>query len=79
MLFRIENLNPENIKAPCKNAKFKGFDDNNNNKIYEIELNTLEDLMKLIKEVKTDISIFPSYKEDVLPTIEVNDCFEHDF
>lgn len=78
MLFRIENFNPKNIKAPCKNAKFKGFDDSNT-KIYEIELNTLEDLMKLIKEVKTDISIFPSYKDDVLPTIEVHDCVEHIF
>ena len=78
MLFRIENLNPTNIKAPSKNAKFKGFDDNDN-KIYEIELNSLEDLMNLMKEVKTDITIYPSYKTDVLPTIEVNDCFEHDF
>ena len=78
MLFRIENINPKNIKAPCKNAKFKGFDDNDT-KIYEIELNSLEDLINLMKEVKTDISIFPSYKNDVLPIIVVSDCYEHNF
>lgn len=75
MLFKIENLNPKNIKAPCKNAKFKGFDDSNT-KIYEVELNSLEDLMNLIKEVKTDISIFPPHKDDVLPIIEVHNYCE---
>ena len=75
MLFKLETVNPRNTKKPCKNAIFKGFSDSND-KIYEVEINTLEELMSLIKEVKTDIDIFASDREDVLPIITIHDQFE---
>lgn len=53
---------------PCEKAEFQGIDEYANNK-YTIEINTLEDLQELIKEVgdiiigESEIEIYDDYRE----------------
>lgn len=53
---------------PCEKAEFQGIDEYANNK-YTIEINTLEDLQELIKEVdciiidESTIEIYDDFRE----------------
>lgn len=60
---------------PCKNAKLIDRDTFNNLDIYHVELNSLEDLIALQKEVNEPI-IFRWYRnESDIPELEIYDTF----
>ena len=81
MKFSISRFSTS-IKAPSSKAKFTGFDDLSNDKQYEIEIRTVKDLFKLMKENNCGITINHPYEEDGLYEIIVNDddyCDEEEY
>lgn len=70
MKLKIERISGD-ARKPHPDARFTHFDDTNG-KHYTIELDTIEQLLDIVKYNNTDISIFPPVDDEPY-TIYVND------
>lgn len=71
MKFKISRISLSK-KKPHPKAEFVGFDDYDNKK-YTIDIDSVEQLLDIAKQNKTDIGIFPPYEEGQFWEITVND------